>query len=101
MPAPLLAPADDRLIVALDVPNALTGLSMAESLRESVSFYKIGLGMLTGGGLALATAGAARDRGLGASGVCPCSRARTTLHADRAIHRHRNGAATRSVYSSG
>lgn len=54
MPAPLLAPADDRLIVALDVPNALTGLSMAESLGESVSFYKIGLGMLTGGGLALA-----------------------------------------------
>ncbi|MEO1398680.1 MAG: orotidine-5'-phosphate decarboxylase [Pseudomonadota bacterium] len=45
---------DDRLIVALDVPNALAGLSMAERLGESVSFYKIGLGMLTGGGLALA-----------------------------------------------
>ena len=46
--------SDDRLIVALDVPNALEGLQMAETLGESVSFYKIGLGMLTGGGLALA-----------------------------------------------
>ncbi len=49
-----LAPADDRLIVALDVPNALEGLALAESLGDAVSFYKIGLGMLTGGGLALA-----------------------------------------------
>ncbi|WP_300515637.1 orotidine-5'-phosphate decarboxylase [Aliiroseovarius sp.] len=47
-------PADDRLIVALDVPNALEGLQLAEKLGDSVSFYKIGLGMLTGGGLALA-----------------------------------------------
>ncbi len=46
--------SDDRLIVALDVPNALQGLAMAERLGEAVSFYKIGLGMLTGGGLALA-----------------------------------------------
>ncbi len=46
--------ADDRLIVALDVPDALSGLKLAESLGDSVSFYKIGLGMLTGGGLALA-----------------------------------------------
>jgi orotidine-5'-phosphate decarboxylase len=45
---------DDRLIVALDVPNALAGLKLAEQLGESVGFYKIGLGMLTGGGLALA-----------------------------------------------
>lgn len=45
---------DDRLIVALDVPNALAGLQLAEQLGEAVSFYKIGLGMLTGGGLALA-----------------------------------------------
>lgn len=49
-----LLPADDRLIVALDVPNALEGLKLAEALGDSVSFYKIGLGMLTGGGLALA-----------------------------------------------
>ncbi|AGT07248.1 orotidine-5'-phosphate decarboxylase [Paracoccus aminophilus] len=45
---------DDRLIVALDVPNALVGLELAEKLGDAVSFYKIGLGMLTGGGLALA-----------------------------------------------
>jgi orotidine-5'-phosphate decarboxylase len=45
---------DDRLIVALDVPNALDGLALAEKLGDVVSFYKIGLGMLTGGGLALA-----------------------------------------------
>ena len=43
-----------RLIVALDVPNALQGLALAQQLGDSVSFYKIGLGMLTGGGLALA-----------------------------------------------
>ncbi|WP_321829964.1 orotidine-5'-phosphate decarboxylase [Thalassovita sp.] len=46
--------SDDRLIVALDVPDALAGLNLAEQLGDAVSFYKIGLGMLTGGGLALA-----------------------------------------------
>ena len=45
---------DDRLIVALDVPDALSGLDLATRLGDAVSFYKIGLGMLTGGGLALA-----------------------------------------------
>lgn len=47
-------PADDRLIVALDVPNVVQGLDLANKLGDAVSFYKIGLGMLTGGGLALA-----------------------------------------------
>ncbi|KIN63226.1 Orotidine 5'-phosphate decarboxylase [Sulfitobacter noctilucicola] len=46
--------SDDRLIVALDVPNAVAGLDLAGKLGDAVSFYKIGLGMLTGGGLALA-----------------------------------------------
>ncbi len=46
--------SDDRLIVALDVPNVVEGLALAERLGDTVSFYKIGLGMLTGGGLALA-----------------------------------------------
>ncbi|MEM6624016.1 MAG: orotidine-5'-phosphate decarboxylase [Pseudomonadota bacterium] len=46
--------SDDRLIVALDVPNAHSGAELAERLGDAVSFYKIGLGMLTGGGLALA-----------------------------------------------
>ncbi len=45
---------DDRLIVALDVPDVVAGLDLADRLDEAVSFYKIGLGMLTGGGLALA-----------------------------------------------
>lgn len=45
---------DDRLIVAMDVPNVLHGLALADRLGDTVSFYKIGLGMLTGGGLALA-----------------------------------------------
>jgi orotidine-5'-phosphate decarboxylase len=45
---------DDRLIVALDVPNVVTGIELTTQLGDAVSFYKIGLGMLTGGGLALA-----------------------------------------------
>ena len=45
---------NDKLIVAMDVPNALAGLELAQKLGDTVSFYKIGLGMLTGGGLALA-----------------------------------------------
>ncbi|SFR51250.1 orotidine-5'-phosphate decarboxylase [Yoonia tamlensis] len=46
--------SDDRLIVAMDVPNVIAGMELADKLGDSVSFYKIGLGMLTGGGLALA-----------------------------------------------
>ncbi|SDG69823.1 orotidine-5'-phosphate decarboxylase [Sulfitobacter delicatus] len=46
--------SDDRLIVALDVPNAVAGLELTAKLGDAVGFYKIGLGMLTGGGLALA-----------------------------------------------
>ena len=45
---------NDRLIVALDLPNALDAFALTERLGDAVSFYKIGLGMLTGGGLALA-----------------------------------------------
>jgi orotidine-5'-phosphate decarboxylase len=46
--------ADDRLIVALDVPNVVQGLEVATKIGDAVSFYKIGLGMLAGGGMALA-----------------------------------------------
>lgn len=46
--------SDDRLIVALDVPNVVAGMDITAKLGDAVSFYKIGLGMLTGGGLALA-----------------------------------------------
>ena len=56
MSAPARAAADDRLIVALDVPNIVMGLDLATRIGDAVSFYKIGLGMLTGGGFALANA---------------------------------------------
>ena len=46
--------ADDRLIVALDVPNVVQGLDLVARIGDAAGFYKIGLGMLTGGGLALA-----------------------------------------------
>jgi orotidine-5'-phosphate decarboxylase len=46
--------SDDRLIVALDLPSALDAHTLAMNLGNAVSFYKIGLGMLTTGGLALA-----------------------------------------------
>ncbi|MEM6670415.1 MAG: orotidine-5'-phosphate decarboxylase [Pseudomonadota bacterium] len=48
----------DRLIVALDVPqggpNAPAGAEMAQRLGDAVTWYKIGLGMLASGGMALA-----------------------------------------------
>ncbi|MCB1336110.1 MAG: orotidine-5'-phosphate decarboxylase [Maritimibacter sp.] len=46
--------SDDRLIVALDAPNPLVGLEWAQAIGDDVGFYKIGLEMLMGGGLALA-----------------------------------------------
>ncbi|MEO0822164.1 MAG: orotidine-5'-phosphate decarboxylase [Pseudomonadota bacterium] len=52
---------DDRLIVALDLPHAVAGEEMADRLGDAVGFYKIGLGMLTTGGLALAMT--LKDRG--------------------------------------
>jgi orotidine-5'-phosphate decarboxylase len=45
---------DERLIVALDVPMAPQALDLVDRLGDTVGFYKIGLGMLTGGGLAAA-----------------------------------------------
>jgi orotidine-5'-phosphate decarboxylase len=45
---------DDRLIVALDVGNVVQGLALVDRIGPAAGFYKIGLGMLTGGGLALA-----------------------------------------------
>lgn len=52
--APLVRRADDRLIVALDRPDAVSALEAVDRLGDAACFYKIGLGMLTGGGLALA-----------------------------------------------
>jgi orotidine-5'-phosphate decarboxylase len=51
MSAPRRRRPPDR---GLDVPDALAGLQLAGRIGGAVSFYKIGLGMLTGGGLALA-----------------------------------------------
>ena len=45
---------DPRLIVAIDLPDAHAGLMLADRIGDACGFYKIGLGMLTGGGLALA-----------------------------------------------
>jgi len=52
---------DDRLILALDLPHALAARELVATLGDAVSFYKIGLGMLTGGGLGLACE--LKDRG--------------------------------------
>ena len=46
--------ARDRLIVALDVPTPEAALDVVASLGDDVRFYKIGLELVYGGGLALA-----------------------------------------------
>ena len=43
----------DRLIVALDVPNVDDAEALAATLADSVSFYKIGMELVYGGGLEL------------------------------------------------
>jgi orotidine-5'-phosphate decarboxylase len=45
---------DDRLIVALDLPDAAAARALVERLEGTVGFYKVGLGLLAGGGLDLA-----------------------------------------------
>jgi len=47
-------PRPDAMIVALDLPHAVAGAAMAARIGSAARFYKIGLGMLTGGGLGLA-----------------------------------------------
>lgn len=47
-------PADDRLIVALDRPDAARNRELVAALGGSVGFYKVGLGLLADGGLDLA-----------------------------------------------
>ena len=44
---------DDRLIVALDLPDSERAIAMADRLDESVSVYKLGLGLLASNGLSL------------------------------------------------
>jgi orotidine-5'-phosphate decarboxylase len=43
-------PARDRLIFALDVPGYAEAVAWMDRLGDSVSFYKIGLELLSGGG---------------------------------------------------
>ncbi len=45
---------DHRLIVGLDLPHAPAALDLVAALGPAAGFYKIGLGMLTTGGLGLA-----------------------------------------------
>ncbi len=47
-------PADPRLIVPLDLPTRGEAEAMVEALGDAVSFYKIGLQLLAGGGMDLA-----------------------------------------------
>jgi orotidine-5'-phosphate decarboxylase len=43
-------PARERLIFAMDVPDADAARRLAGSLRDSVAFYKVGLELFTSGG---------------------------------------------------
>lgn len=43
-------PADERLIFALDVPDAWQARELAQELDDSVRFYKLGLELLMAGG---------------------------------------------------
>ncbi len=47
-------PSDPRLIVALDVPTVAEARAMVERIGDAVSFYKVGLELLAGEGMALA-----------------------------------------------
>jgi orotidine-5'-phosphate decarboxylase len=46
-------PHTDRLIVALDLPDVAQARDMVATLGDAVSFYKIGMELAYGGGLAL------------------------------------------------
>lgn len=49
-----LQTSDNQLIVALDLPDKNSALSLVKELGSLVNFYKIGLSMLSSGGLSLA-----------------------------------------------
>ena len=46
---PREVPRHERLIAALDVPNAADARELVEKLGDAVSFYKIGLELSTSG----------------------------------------------------
>ncbi len=47
--SPLHIPCHDRLIMALDVPNADDARTLVENLGDSVTFYKVGLELFMAG----------------------------------------------------
>jgi orotidine-5'-phosphate decarboxylase len=49
MPSPASVSARDRLIFALDVPDCTEAIAWMDRLGDNVSFYKIGLELLSGG----------------------------------------------------
>ena len=49
MPEPVAIPARERLIFALDVPDHAEAVAWMDRLGDSVSFFKIGLELLSGG----------------------------------------------------
>jgi orotidine-5'-phosphate decarboxylase len=50
---PALIDPRDRMIVALDLPDAAAAEAMVERLGEAASFYKVGMELVYGGGLPL------------------------------------------------
>jgi orotidine-5'-phosphate decarboxylase len=54
LPVPI--PLRDRLIVALDLPDARAAEAMVEKLGDAVSFYKVGFELALAGGIPLARA---------------------------------------------
>ena len=61
-PASEAAPADPRLIVALDLPTRAEAEALVERLGDSVVFYKVGLQLLATGGMEMAADLKARGR---------------------------------------
>jgi orotidine-5'-phosphate decarboxylase len=51
---PQAAKADPRIIIPLDLPTRPEAEAMIERLGDAISFYKIGLQLLAGGGMGLA-----------------------------------------------
>ena len=51
---PQATKADPRIIIPLDLPTRAEAEAMVERLGDAISFYKIGLQLLAGGGMGLA-----------------------------------------------
>ena len=62
VPSKLTNSAQDKLIVALDLPTADAARKLVDTLGNTISFYKVGLELLFSGGLDLARDLKARDK---------------------------------------